>query len=79
MPNYDVRYLDHHGVLTHAFRATCDDETRATALRANRVASDHFSHSFHKYSSLSSVGQTSAGVAIFEEPLACARGSEWRL
>jgi hypothetical protein len=29
MPNYDVRYLDHHGVLTHAFRATCDDETRA--------------------------------------------------
>jgi hypothetical protein len=29
MPNYDVRYLDHYGVLTHAFRATCDDETRA--------------------------------------------------
>jgi hypothetical protein len=29
MPNYDVRYLDHYGVLTHAFCATCDDETRA--------------------------------------------------
>lgn len=28
MPNYDVRYLDHHGVLIHAFCATCDDETR---------------------------------------------------